>query len=122
MAKKLSETEIHEKLAQLDQLRDELLGQAAELTSEERIRALEAAQIKVEPGTPEMEALLSTGYKGMTVEKAQLIIEERKKDPHTWPLERVEQAEAFLAAYNATKKERRPSSDRRGWKRTRAIA
>jgi hypothetical protein len=49
-----------------------------------------------------------------------MIIEERKKDPQTWPLERVEEAQAFLDAYNA--KDRKPTSDRRGWKRTRAIA
>jgi hypothetical protein len=120
MAKKLTEKELREKLAQLEQLREELLGQAAELTSAERIKALEDAQPKVKPGTPEMETLLSTGYKGMTVERANTIIEERKKDPQAWPLERAEEAQAFLDAYNA--KDRKPTSDRRGWKRTRAIA
>jgi hypothetical protein len=120
MGKKLTEKEIREKLAQLDELRDELLDQSAQLTSEERIKALESAQPKILPETPEMEAFLSTGYKGMTVERANLIIDERNKDPNTWPLQKVEEAEAFLAAYHA--KNPKPSSNRSGWKRTRAIA
>lgn len=120
MAKKLSEKQIHEKLAQIDQMREELLGQAAELTSEERIKALADAQPKIKPETPEMEAFLSVGYGGMTVEKAEQIIKERKEKPELWPYEELEKAQAFLAAYHA--KVREPSSDRRGWTRTRAIA
>ena len=52
------------------------------------------------PKTPELAAFLSAGY-GMTIEKAQLIIKERKADPNLWPYEMLEKAEALLAAYEA---------------------
>ena len=55
----------------------------------------------IKPNTKAMEELLSSGYGGMTVAKAKKIIKERKEDPRLYPLERVEQAEAFLAAYSA---------------------
>lgn len=38
----------------------------------------------------------------MTVEKANAIIEERKKNPALWPYDIMQKAQAFLAAYNAT--------------------
>jgi hypothetical protein len=72
-------------------------------------------QKPIKPGTPEMEYFLQVGYPGMTVARANQIIEERKKDPHLWPLERVDQAEAFLAAYHGKS---RPISTDPGWKRT----
>ena len=52
------------------------------------------------PKTPELAAFLAAGY-GMTIEKAQLIIKERKADPNLWPYEMLEKAEALLAAYEA---------------------
>lgn len=57
---------------------------------------------RILPGTPEMEAFLGVGYDGMTVEKANAIIEERKKNPALWPYDIMQKAQAFLAAYNAT--------------------
>lgn len=54
------------------------------------------------PGTPEMEQHLAIGYGGMTVEKAETIIKERKANPQAWPYEVYEQAQAFLAAYHAS--------------------
>lgn len=56
---------------------------------------------RIKPGTPEMEAILQTGYPDMSVEKAKTIIKERKENPALWPYEVMERAEAFLAAYNA---------------------
>jgi hypothetical protein len=53
------------------------------------------------PGTPEMEAFLSVGYDGMTIEKANVIIQERRENPQSWPYEMLEKAQAFLAAYSA---------------------
>ena len=87
------------KLGELEELRRELLGQLSNMSNDEKIKALEAAQPMVRHGTPEMEAFLQAGYPNMTVEKAQMIIEERKKKPELWPYEKVEEAEAFLAAY-----------------------
>lgn len=55
----------------------------------------------IQPKTPAMERLLSAGYGGMTVKKAQQIIKEREANPTTWPYEKYEQAQAFLEAYNA---------------------
>ena len=55
----------------------------------------------IKPGTPEMEALLQTGYPDMSVEKAKTIIKERREHPELWPYEVMERAEAFLAAYTA---------------------
>ena len=68
----------------------------------------------IKPGTAEAEHLIGSGYRGMTVKRAEQIIAERAKDPHTWPLERVEEAEAFLAAY---KTPAQVISKRPGWKR-----
>ena len=56
---------------------------------------------KISPRTPAMESLLSVGYGGMTVKRAETILAERKKDPATWPYSEAEKAEAFLAAYNS---------------------
>jgi hypothetical protein len=79
------------------------------------ITALEQAQPKVLPGTPEMEALLQAGY-GMSVAEAQKIIKERDENPVAWPLEEYRKAQAMLAAYNATPKQRQPSSTRKPWR------
>ena len=97
----MKKQDLVKKLAELDQLRDALLGQVASLSNDEKIKALEAAQPKVEPGTPEMEALLHHGYH-MTAEEAEHIIASREKDPHTYPFDVYQSAKAFLAAYNAT--------------------
>ncbi len=79
------------------------------------ITALEQAQPKVLPGTPEMEALLAAGY-GMSVEEAKKIIKERDANPVAWPLEEYRKAQALLAAYNAGAREHRPSSTRQPWR------
>ena len=55
----------------------------------------------IKPNTPEMEAFLALGYGGMTVEKAQTIIKERKENPASWPYSELQRAEAFLAAYKS---------------------
>ncbi|MFH1555987.1 MAG: hypothetical protein ABII76_14155 [Pseudomonadota bacterium] len=108
---------LDQRLQELDELREELIGQRARMTDREKIGMLEDAQPRILHATPEMETLLSTGYK-MNLDTAKRIIEERDKNPQTWPLERYEQAQAFIQAYNATTRE--PSSDRAGWVRTRA--
>ena len=106
--------EIEAKLKELEELRQALVGQAVGATSQEKIRALEAAQPMVKPKTKEMEALLTAGY-GMSVATAKRIIKERDENPLTWPLERYEQATAMIAAYEAS-----PTvvSKRPGWKRS----
>lgn len=71
----------------------------------------------IEPGTPEMEAMLQAGYPGMTVDRAKQIITERAKNPQAWPLERAEQAQAYLDAYGS---KARPVSTDPGWHRQRA--
>ena len=48
-----------------------------------------------------METYLGVGYDGMTVAKAETIIEERRKKPELWPYSEYQKAEAFLAAYRA---------------------
>lgn len=64
--------------------------------------------------TAEMESLLSAGYDGMTVKKAKAIIAERAENPALWPYEVLQQAEAFLAAYetDATVISQRPAWER----------
>ena len=106
--------EINARLKQIDELRDELLRQQSGMSSQEKIRALEAAQPAVKPKTPEMEALLQAGY-GMSIATAKKIVKERDDNPQTWPLERYEQAQAMLAAYEA-----KPEviSKRAGWRRS----
>ena len=66
------------------------------------------------PESTELEALLASGYGGMTRRKAETIIAERKTNPASWPYEQYEAAEAFLAALKS-----KPSviSKREGWKR-----
>lgn len=110
----MKKSEVLKKLGELEDLRRALLGQVANMSNDEKIKALEAAQPKVEPKTPEMEALLRAGYPNMTVKKAKAIIEERKKDPHSWPYEQQELAETFLAAYEGGKRE--PTSTRAPWR------
>jgi len=70
--------------------------------------------VTIKPGTPEMAAYLEGGY-GMSLEKAQTIIEERPKNPALWPYEVYEKAQAFMAAYNATPE---PVSTRKAWRLT----
>jgi hypothetical protein len=52
---------------------------------------------KIEFGSEAHQRLLEAAY-GMTVEKAKTIIEERKKNPQTWPYELYEKAENMLQA------------------------
>jgi len=59
----------------------------------------ETVSAAIKPGTPAMESYLRIGYPDMTVEKAHLIIKERKENPQSWPYEMLERAQAFLAAY-----------------------
>ena len=54
---------------------------------------------RIKHKTPEMEAYLEIGY-GMNLKKARLIIKERGDDPHLWPYEVYEKAQAFIEAYN----------------------
>ena len=110
----LTMQQINDKLREIRGLEAELLGQAAGMTNQDRLQALEEAQPHVKPGTPQMEALLASGY-GMTAAEAKQIIKERKDNPQAWPLEEARKAEAFLAAYEA--KTRVPSSPRAGGRR-----
>ncbi len=71
--------------------------------------------IKYEPGSKELEALLSSGY-GMNKEEAETIIKERAANPHTHPYEEYKKAKAFLEALNSTPQ---VVSTRPAWKRTR---
>jgi len=76
---------------------------------------IDARKVKtIEPDTPEMEAFLSAGYQGMTVETANLIIKERKADPNSWPHSELMKAKAFLEAYHAKP---RAINTKPGWKR-----
>ena len=52
----------------------------------------------IEYGSEEHEALLSRGYGGMTRQRAETIIAERKANPALWPLDYAERAQAFLDA------------------------
>ena len=115
MTKRMSATQLRKELARVQEVAAALQGELATLTNDEKIKALEEAQPIVKPGTPEMANLLFLGY-GFTVEMARKVIEERDKNPQTWPLERYEQAQAMLAAYEATPV---PTSDRKGWVRDR---
>jgi len=98
---KMTPANIRKKLAEIDVLKDQLLGNLSSQSTNDKIKALEAAQPMVKPGTPEMETLLGSGYDGMTVEKAKTIIDERKTSPHLWPYEMMDKARAFLQAYSA---------------------
>ena len=111
-------TQIQSELGRLEELRAALLGQAEQMTDEDKIHALEDAQPHVKPGTIEAEALLHAGY-GLTVKECETIIKEREADPVRWPLEEARKAQAMLAAYNA--KNFQPSSSRSGWHRTGGI-
>ena len=108
---------IQNELGRLKALEAALLHQAASMTSEDKIHALEAAQPHVKPKTPQMEALLQAGY-GMTIAEARTIIKERKENPVTWPLEEARKAQAMLEAYEATPQ---VISKRQGWRRTRGV-
>jgi len=98
---KMTPANIRKKLAELDALKDQLLGNLSNQSTNDKIKALEMAQPMIKPGTPEMEILLGSGYGGMTVDKAETIIKERKTSPHLWPHEMMEKAKAFLEAYTA---------------------
>lgn len=52
------------------------------------------------PGTPEIQALIGSGYDGLTEKEAKAILAARKEDPHSFPYEMQKKAEAFLAAVN----------------------
>jgi hypothetical protein len=58
-----------------------------------------AAVKPVLPGTPEMEALLSSGY-GIDLAQAKEIMATREKNPALVSYEEYTKARAFLAAYN----------------------
>jgi hypothetical protein len=66
----------------------------------------------IKPKTPQMEQMLQAGYPDLNVEKAKLIIKERKENPALWPYEQVQRAEAFLAAYNGVPLEQQVISTR----------
>ena len=54
------------------------------------------------PGSPELEALVASGYNGLTVIEAKEIVAARKKDPQSFPYAEQQRAEAVIAA-NTTK-------------------
>jgi len=110
----MAQLNIPQEIAKLDELRGALLAQQAQMSAQDRIRALEAAQPKVKPGTPEAETLLATGY-GFGLDEAKRIIKERDENPATWPLEEYRKAKAFLEAFKA---QSRPISPRPAWHRT----
>jgi len=114
---KLKPFDLNKKLAELDELRAELLGQQARMTSEEKMQALADAQPKVEFGSPEHASLLAAGY-GMTIEQARTIIEERAKKPELWPYEEFAKAKAMIAAFEANPKDHGPSNTRQAWHRS----
>ena len=64
-----------------------------------KVNVQEPVSAAIKPGTPAMESYLRVGYPDMTVEKAHMIIKERKENPQSWPYEMLEKAHAFLAAY-----------------------
>ena len=111
----MSLSDIQRELGKLEELRAALIGQATHATSADKIRALEAAQPHIKPKTKAMAALLEFGYR-MNVEQAEAILKERKANPQSWPYEKYEAAQAFMAAYAA-----KPTvtSKRAGWRRTR---
>ena len=112
----MNAAQLRKKLAELNELREELLSRQASMTTAEKLKALAEAQPMVKPGTREHAALLAAGY-GMTIEQAKTIIKERQERPELWPYEKFEEAQAMLAAYSA--KGPQPSSTRRGWRRSR---
>ena len=95
----MNKEQILKKLAELDELREALLGQVANMSNDEKIKVLEAAQPSVNPKSPQLEALLQAGYPGMTAKKARKILKQWEEQPERWPYEKVEEAEAFLSAY-----------------------
>ena len=111
----MSYAKLNAELARVRELEAELAGRLASMTTEERIKALEAAQPVVKPKSKELAALLESGY-GFSIETAKKIVAERDANPQAWPLERYDAAKAMLAAYEA-----KPQviSTRRGWKRSR---
>lgn len=69
----------------------------------------------VEFGSEAHERLLTRASGGkMTKAKAELIIEERKKDPTLWPYDKFEEAENFLAALSTKPK---PTAPNPAWRR-----
>jgi len=116
----MSLAQIQSELGRLEQLRAALIHEAGSMTNADKIHALEAAQPHVEPKTIQAEALLQSGY-GFTVKEAETIIKERDADPVRWPLEEYRKAQAMLQAYHAKPEQRKPSSTRAGWRRTRGV-
>lgn len=77
--------------------------------------AEEKKRSRIEPETPEMEALLTAGYGGMTLEEAKSIIKMHEDNPVAQPYnDRLKRAKAFIEAYKASP---RPISTKPGWKR-----
>jgi hypothetical protein len=111
----MNTSQIRKKLAELDELRAELLGQQGRMSPQEKIKALEAAQPMVKYGSPEHAALLAAGY-GMTIDQARQIIKEREAKPELWPYEKYEQAQAMIAAFEV--KNPQPGSTRQAWHRS----
>jgi hypothetical protein len=70
---------------------------------------------QIKPKTVEMEQYLQAGYPDMSVEKARMIIKERKENPASWDYAMLEKAEAFLKAWESSPI---ATSTRPGWKRT----
>jgi hypothetical protein len=79
-----------------------------------RTRQVKPKLMKYEPGSPELEALLSSGY-GMNLEDAERIIKERDENPHTHPYEEYKKAKAFIEALNSSPV---AVSTEPGWHRT----
>ena len=69
--------------------------------------------MQIKPGSPEMEALLSSGY-GMSIEEAKLIVKGRDTNPSLYTAEQYRDAKAMIAAYTATPQ---VISKTPGWKR-----
>lgn len=80
------------------------------------VRTADGQEVQsIQPGTPEMEAYLRTGY-GISIEVARKIVDEWENNPQSkWPIERYEQAKAMLAAYEASPE---PVSERPAWRLT----
>jgi Holliday junction resolvasome RuvABC DNA-binding subunit len=121
MAKRIN---LQKELARVREVEAEIMDRLANQSSDDKIKALEAAQPMIERDTPEMEALLAIGYK-MDKAKAERIIAERERQPELWPYEVYEAALAFLAALTT---EPKPISTVKPWRvgtghaRVRAVA
>lgn len=95
----LNQTDLRKKIAELDELRAELLQQASAVDG---VKALEDAQPKTKQGSKEHEALLATGY-GMDKAEAVAIVKDvdTKGGDSKFPWPQYKKAQAFLAALKA---------------------